>query len=137
MGGNGIEMAKLLVRICSPFVKTNLKILEQLGRDSEPLRHLMEQYVSVEADLNAVYFYETYKTKLPLGQSILVRLLFGGSQGGRTANLRCRSFLPPLPLLQHPTFDTLQFTEIISEWSNSNQNKIPSLKGFCSISWRW
>jgi hypothetical protein len=69
---NGTEMAKLLIRICSPFVN-NVTILEQLGRDSEPLRQLMEQYLPISPNLTAVHFYETYETRLPGGKSMLVR----------------------------------------------------------------
>jgi hypothetical protein len=51
---------------------TNAKILGHLTKDSERLTHLAEEYLPVAAELESIYFYETYETKIIGGKSILV-----------------------------------------------------------------
>jgi hypothetical protein len=74
-GGEGAAWGQRLATVASIFVNTNNELLRHLERDSEFLQQQLGQYVSISDQFTTKFAYETRATLLPLGRSILVRML--------------------------------------------------------------
>ena len=69
-GGDGVAWGKRLVDVASVFVKTNVRLLNILERDSEALQQQLGQYNPISGDFDTKF--ETKATPLVLGRSIIV-----------------------------------------------------------------
>jgi len=73
-GAPGVSWGEILVSVASIFTKTNQNLLQHLKRDSEWLQQQLQQYTAISNEFVTKFAYETYKTPIALGKSILVRL---------------------------------------------------------------
>lgn len=71
-GSNGVHLAELLLKVASIFVKADHKILKHLEPDSEWLQQQLDQYGPISGDFVTKFAYETYRTRIPVGKSIMV-----------------------------------------------------------------
>ena len=67
-----VHLGEAVLKIASIFVTADDKILKHLERDSEWLRHQLNQYGPISRDFVTKFAYEMYPTPIPLGRSIMV-----------------------------------------------------------------
>ncbi|KAM7184408.1 hypothetical protein V8F20_012231 [Naviculisporaceae sp. PSN 640] len=72
-GGSSIaSLGTKLLRLASPFTRTNIVIIRHLQEDSEYLRTQHDQFGPISSDFKIVNFYETYRTPITCGRGIII-----------------------------------------------------------------
>jgi hypothetical protein len=72
-GGNGVQLAQVVVNVASIFVSADDKILKHLREDSEWLQQQLGQYAPISGDFVTKFAYETLPTPIAAGGSMMVR----------------------------------------------------------------
>lgn len=71
-GTNGVELVKLMNSVMSIFLETSETVLKHLKRNSEELYNIQESYISASRKIDAMFFYEAYKTPIIGGVKQLI-----------------------------------------------------------------
>ncbi|KAK8016653.1 hypothetical protein PG993_014842 [Apiospora rasikravindrae] len=64
LGSKNASMAKMLLNIASPVVKTTKNILEHLEQQSAALDLQRKQYAQIKGEIRTLYCFEEYETKI-------------------------------------------------------------------------
>lgn len=73
-GGNGVQIADLVLNVLSAVLNTNTNMLRHLSLDSENLDLLTREFVGLSSDFEIKFFYEMLKTDIPGAASMTVSL---------------------------------------------------------------
>jgi hypothetical protein len=73
-GGNDVRWGEILVNIASIFKHTSTNLIHHLQQNSEWLQQQLGQYLPLSGGFETKFGYETYKTPIALGKSVMVRL---------------------------------------------------------------
>jgi hypothetical protein len=73
-GGNGVKAGLLAIDFMSPFMSTNVGVLENLLPFSEWLEEQKERFRPIMDQFQTKFAYEEYKSRTVMGHAIMVRL---------------------------------------------------------------
>jgi hypothetical protein len=74
-GGNGVQMAQVIINIASVFISVNDEFLHHLTANSEWLQQQLGQYGPISGEFVTKFAYETLETSTVAGQKMMVSLL--------------------------------------------------------------
>ena len=96
-GGNGVPLAKRMVKVLSLAVNTSDRALKHIDKESELLKMQISQFNAIGKDFDLKFFYEMYSTPSPVGPMVVGDLPVSPFYSLAHQNLDCSNRVSSYP----------------------------------------